>query len=118
MKTFLMAIILTLGVVFAQQTNAQKADSLMLKDKAKIREVQAFIIDTKKKLQDSINAPLSREDQIYILDLFSEMTRITLSFYPPDSSTNRVIISKDVKEQMKEDIRISLKKKLEKEKKK
>lgn len=115
MKKFYTATIIILGIISVQQVHAQEADSLMLIDKATISEVQRLVIDTQKQLKDNPGTSLSRENQLYVLELFSEMIRVTLSFYP-DSKTNQVIISKDVELQMKEDIRKALDKKLKEKK--
>ena len=108
MKTILLTI--SFIVIIIITAKSQENDSLMLRDKAAIKEVQSLIIDTQKKLQNDTKASLSREDQLYMLDLFSEVTRIALSFYPPDSSKSKVIISDKVKEQMEKMIRKDLEK--------
>ena len=120
MKKFMVIIVVLTMILSSLSTQAQKADSLMLKDKAIISEVKTFVINTQKQLQDNPGTSLSREDQLYVLDLFSEMLRITLTFYPEDSLKNssqgKVIISDDVKKQLEDDIRKQLDEKLKEEK--
>ncbi|MFA6256283.1 MAG: hypothetical protein WC606_03795 [Candidatus Absconditabacterales bacterium] len=124
MKKFLTTIVVIIAITLVQQVSGQVSGqqndsttaAINLKEKELLNKIGDYVMELQKTLKRNPSASLSRENQIYILSLFTEVIHNAIKQLERNEQET-ITFGPGVEEQIRESVRDALEKKLAKEKK-